>query len=102
MVEAEQFAGFPRAAHPERWVHHVWGTDVTPDVVQLHQSQHSLQAQLSHTEPLHMLTHDPAVSQHISTGLDSFPRCLALKLCRHILCKAQDSHLSSGFSAPAP
>lgn len=50
-----------------------------------HQSQHSLQTQLTHTEPLHTLTHDPAVSQHIRTGLDSFPRCLTLKLCRHSL-----------------
>lgn len=63
-----------------------------------HQCQHSLQAQLTHTEPLRTLTHDPAASQHTSTGWDSFP----LKLCRHIPCKARDSHLSGGFSAPAP
>lgn len=66
-------------------------------------SQQSQPARTAHTHrALHTLTHDPAVSQRIGTGLHSFPRCLMLKPCRHIPCKARDSHLSSGFSAPAP
>lgn len=56
-----------------------------------HQPQHRLQTQLTHTEPLYTLTHDPAGSQHIGTGLDSLPRRLTPKLCRHIPCQAQPS-----------